>query len=171
MKTLVIVSVAGEFLSLELSDFPTLGPVEGRIYEFDGKLYKASEVIESLGLHTALGTRLSGDQRLLRFADAVFGSDEKQKQAFLKPKKIGADGPADSLSQGGIIIPQSESKAGLSTTYDHLILVKTRPCESQAADLRFPARLGLSNEAANADAGEVDGNIVAEPAQLVAAGN
>ena len=147
MKTLVMVVVDGEFLSLELSDFPVGGPVEGRIYEFEGKLHQVVEVVETLGVRGQLGTKISGDQRLLNFADAVCKGDEKMKQAFMKPRKIGQDGLEDVRSSGGIILASSEEKPALATTFDHLIFVRTSAVDSRTDSVRLP-RVRLQEPAA-----------------------
>jgi len=146
MKTLILVAVGGEIYSLEPSDFPCGVPVEGRDYEFDGKLYTVVGITETLGVRTALGTKLTADERLLKFADLVSNGDEALKLAIMKPKKIGADGPEDVRSSGGIIIGTTESaKSGLAESIDHILFVKTVPAGSRRTRLPRSADSLLSS--------------------------
>lgn len=136
MKTLILVAVGGEIYSLEPSDFPFGAPVEGRNYDFDGKLYTIVEITETLGVRSALGNKLTANERLLKFAELVSNGDEALKLAIMKPKKIGADGPEDVRSSGGIIIGTAESsKPGLAESIDHILFVKTVPAGSRRSRL------------------------------------
>lgn len=162
MNSLVIVSVEGGFLSLELSDFPVGGPVEGRIYEFEGRLYQVVEITETLGVRGELGTKITGDQRLLAFADAVCKGDDKMKQAFMKPKKVGQDGPEDVRSAGGIILGTTEeAKPSLSTPFNHIVFVKTAPADSRVDKVRLPRGVRLQEPAAESllEAGSEDATV------------
>ncbi len=151
MKTLVIVSIPGAILSLELSDFPTGGPVEGRNYEFEGKLYKVLKITETLGTRGLLGSKIGADMRLLAFADAVSKGSEALKQKILQPKKIGQAGPVDQVSSGGIILPAEEPKTELGSSPDHIIFVEAELAEATAV-VRVP-RVRLS-QALSGDSAE-----------------
>lgn len=135
MKTLVIVSIPGSALSLDMSDFPTGGPVEGRTYEFGGKLFKVVEITETLGSHDENGRKLSPDMRLLQFIDAVARGDEALKQRLLKPRKVGANAPEEVLSKGGILLPASEDESAFKggEQFDHIIFVQAVPAELHRA--------------------------------------
>lgn len=147
MKTLVMVSIPGAVLSLDLSEFPGSGPCEGRVYEFDGKLYKVLEVIETLGSCAQSGKKITAEMRLLQFAEAVCRGDEELKQQIMKPRKIGKDAGEDLRSPGGIIIASQESKPGLGFDFEQLIFVKTVPVESKS-EARLPRPLRLVAETA-----------------------
>lgn len=140
MKTIVLVSLPGSVLGLDLSDFPAGGPLEGRTYEFDGKLYRVSEIIETLGSRSLLGTKINGDMRLLSFAETVSNGDAALKQNIIKPKPVGTAGPEDVRSKGGIIIGQTEEKKPtldtLSSDAVHIVFVKAVPVESKSGAIR-----------------------------------
>ncbi len=147
MKSLVIVSIPGKVFSLQLSDFPAGAPVEGRTYEFDGKLYKVTQVVETLGVRGAHGARLNNDMRLFSFAETVSDGDEVLKTQILKPTKIGQDGPEDVRSPGGLIISTTdEPKLELGLAYDHLMFVRAVPPEDvvvRAPSSRLPRALRI----------------------------
>lgn len=164
MKTLVLVSVPGSVLSLDLGDFPTGGPVEGRSYEFGGKLFKVTEITESLGSHDADGRKISADMRLLQFVDAIARGDEALKQRILKPRKVGSNAPDETVSKGGIILPPSEDESTLKSgeQFDRIIFVQTVPAELHRA--QRGVRLAEAAMAASPD--DLLGDEVADGAQI-----
>ena len=144
MKTLVFFSIPGSVLSLESSDFPTGGPFEGRSYEFDGKLYRVVELVESLGCRAAMGNKISTDARLLQFAEAVCRGEDELKQQIMKARKVGSNAPEDERSAGGIIIPASESgESDLHSSYEHLLFARAVPVDVRG-ELRLPRPLRLT---------------------------
>ncbi|MBX9687404.1 MAG: hypothetical protein K2X27_11925 [Candidatus Obscuribacterales bacterium] len=158
MKTLVIVWIPGSVLSLDADDFPMGGPVEGRTYEFAGKLYRVSEITETLGTRGLLGEKLDGYSRILTLADAVSQGDEALKQKILTAKKVGVNAPDDEKSAGGLILPTAEKPVTeLSAAYDHILFVKALPVESSNG-VRLPRGLRLTD--ASAEPGTQ--NLVAE---------
>jgi len=154
MKTLILVSIPGAVLGLDLADFPAGAPVEGRTYEFDGKLYKVVEVIETLGSRTLVGVKVSGDTRLLSFAEVVAGNDASLKMRVIKPKLVGVNAPEDVRSAGGIIIAQTKtdekpSLGELNAEPMHIIFVKTTPADSVHLGNFLPGGSRLQSFAGN----------------------
>jgi hypothetical protein len=166
MKTLVLVSIPGAVLGLDLADFPAGAPVEGRTYEFDGNLYKVVEVIETLGSRTLMGVKVSGDARLLSFAEVVAGNDAAMKMRVIKPKLVGVNAPEDVRSAGGIIIAQTKkeekpSLGELNAEPMHIIFVKTSPADSVHLGNLLPG--GFRPQSFVAHLGDDDRDTVDEP--------
>ncbi len=164
MKTLVLVSVPGSVLSLDLSDFPTGGPVEGRSYEFGGRLFKVTEITETLGSHDADGRKVSPDMRLLQFVDAIARGDEALKQRILKPRKVGSNAPEETVSKGGIILPPSEDESSLKLgeQFEHIIFVQAIPAElhrAQRGVRLMETALGAQPDELLGDASANDGQL------------
>lgn len=147
MKTLVFVSIPGAVLSLEASDFPGCGPQSGRSYEFEGKLYRAAEIVETLGFCDSHGSRVSADLRVLQFAEAIAGDNAELKAQILKAKPIGKNAGEESRSSGGIIIPAESSKASLASSYEKLIFLRCEPAEAKNSRLASLRPLKLASGA------------------------